>query len=164
MSDTDDPADRDDSVDRDGHIDRDASEESDDHQAVDGTGDPIAVDDESDPRNEPVGPRIGPNGREVVVPLRLYKTVTAISTLAAVVTYLIGFILVDAATLQVSVVRRLILLVLDRVGITLAEDTLTALLAIAGVASILLGTAVYVLGTRFRAQGMGKPQEDSNEG
>ncbi|WP_149784540.1 DUF7315 family membrane protein [Halorubrum aquaticum] len=124
----------------------------------------MAADDEEDPRNEPVGPRVGPNGREVVVPLRLYKTVTALSTLAAVVTYLVGFVLIDAATLQVSVVRRLIVFALGAVGIGLAADTLTALLAIAGVGSILLGTAVYVLGTRFRAQGMGKPQEDSNEG
>ncbi|WP_066414861.1 DUF7315 family membrane protein [Halorubrum aethiopicum] len=150
-------------------VDRDEPDESDDagdreeYQAVDDTGDPIAVDDEADPRNEPVGPRTGPNGREVVVPLRLYKTVTALSTLAAVVTYLIGFVLVDAATIQVSVVRRLIVFALGSVGIGLAADTLTALLAIGGVGSILLGTAVYVLGTRFRAQGMGKPQEDSNE-
>jgi hypothetical protein len=158
MSDTDDAVDRTETDDRDepgGGVER---------QAVDETGDPIAVDDEADPRNEPVGPRVGPNGREVVVPLRLYKTVTALSTLAAVVTYLIGFVLVDAATIQVSVVRRLIVFALESVGIGLAADTLTALLAIGGVGSILLGTAVYVLGTRFRAQGMGKPQEDSNEG
>jgi hypothetical protein len=155
MSDTDDPVDRDES---------DESDDREEYQAVDDTGDPIAVDDEADPRNEPVGPRVGPNGREVVVPLRLYKTVTALSTLAAVVTYLVGFVLVDAATLQVSVVRRLIVFALGSVGLGLAADTLTALLAIAGVGSILLGTAVYVLGTRFRAQGMGKPQEDSNEG
>ncbi|MFC5278830.1 hypothetical protein ACFPM1_08700 [Halorubrum rubrum] len=150
--------------DTDDTVDRDDPNDHEEYQAVDDTGDPIAVDDEADPRNEPVGPRIGPNGREVVVPLRLYKTVTALSTLAAVVTYLVGFVLVDAATLQVSVVRRLIVFALDSVGIGLAADTLTALLAIAGVGSILLGTAVYVLGTRFRAQGMGKPQEDSNEG
>ena len=164
MPDTDDSIDRDDSLDRDEPDSRGEPEDGNELQAVDGTGDPIAVDDGADPRNDPVGPRVGPNGREVVVPLRLYKTVTALSTLAAVVTYLVGFVLIDAATLQVSVVRRLILLVLDGVGISPAADTLTAMLAIAGVSFILLGTAVYVLGTRFRAQGMGKPQEDSNEG
>jgi membrane protein YqaA with SNARE-associated domain len=141
----------------------DADERS-EFQAVDETGDPVAVDDEEDPRNEPIGPRVGPNGREVVVPLRLYKTVTALSTLGAIVTYLVGFVLLDAATLQVSVVRRLLRYLLGRVGIGIAGDVLTGVLAVAAVGSILLGTAVYVLGTRFRAQGMGKAQEDSSEG
>lgn len=140
------------------------TDERSEFQAVDETGDPVAVDDEEDPRNEPIGPRVGPNGREVVVPLRLYKTVTALSTLGAIVTYLIGFVLLDAATLQVSVVRRLLRYLLGRVGIGIAGDVLTGVLAVAAVGSILLGTAVYVLGTRFRAQGMGKAQEDSSEG
>lgn len=140
------------------------TDERSEFQAVDETGDPVAVDDEEDPRNEPIGPRVGPNGREVVVPLRLYKTVTALSTLGAIVTYLVGFVLLDAATLQVSVVRRLLRYLLDRVGIGIAGDVLTGVLAVAAVGSILLGTAVYVLGTRFRAQGMGKAQEDSSEG
>ena len=140
------------------------TDERSEFQAVDETGDPVAVDDEEDPRNEPIGPRVGPNGREVVVPLRLYKTVTALSTLSAIVTYLVGFVLLDAATLQVSVVRRLLRYLLGRVGIGIAGDVLTGVLAVAAVGSILLGTAVYVLGTRFRAQGMGKAQEDSSEG
>ena len=140
------------------------TDERSEFQAVDETGDPVAVDDEEDPRNEPIGPQVGPNGREVVVPLRLYKTVTALSTLGAIVTYLIGFVLLDAATLQVSVVRRLLRYLLGRVGIGIAGDVLTGVLAVAAVGSILLGTAVYVLGTRFRAQGMGKAQEDSSEG
>jgi len=140
------------------------TDERSEFQAVDETGDPVAVDDEEDPRNEPIGPRVGPNGREVVVPLRLYKTVTALSTLGAIVTYLVGFVLLDAATLQVSVVRRLLRYLLGRVGIGIAGDVLAGVLAVAAVGSILLGTAVYVLGTRFRAQGMGKAQEDSSEG
>jgi membrane protein YqaA with SNARE-associated domain len=140
------------------------TDERSEFQAVDETGDPVAVDDEEDPRNEPIGPRVGPNGREVVVPLRLYKTVTALSTLGAIVTYLVGFVLLDAATLQVSVVRRLLRYLLGQVGIGIAGDVLTGVLAVAAVGSILLGTAVYVLGTRFRAQGMGKAQEDSSEG
>ncbi|MWV65108.1 hypothetical protein GRS48_09790 [Halorubrum sp. JWXQ-INN 858] len=137
---------------------------NDDVQAVDETGDPIAKDDPDDPRNEPIGPRVGPDGREVVVPLRLYKTVVVFSTLAAVVTFFVGFTLIDAATLQVSFVRTTIVFVLDSIGLGLAEDVLSAVLVIAGVSSILLGTAMYVLGTRFRAQGMGKAQEDSSEG
>ncbi len=135
-----------------------------DFQAVDETGDPIATDDPDDPRNEPVGPRVGPDGREIVVPLRLYKTVTTFSTLAAVVAYFIGFTLIDAATLQVSFVRTTIIYVLETIGLGVTEGVLTALLAIVGISLILLGTAVYVLGTRFRAQGMGKAQEDTSEG
>ncbi|MBP1923076.1 putative membrane protein [Halorubrum alkaliphilum] len=133
-------------------------------QATDETGDPIATDDRDDPRNEPVGPRVGPDGREIVVPLRLYKTVTTFSTLAAVVAYFIGFTLVDAATLQVSFIRTTIVYVLETIGLGIEEGVLTALLAIVGIGLILLGTAVYVLGTRFRAQGMGKAQEDTSEG
>ncbi len=140
------------------------TDERDRFQAVDETGDPIATDDAEDSRNEPIGPRVGPNGREIVVPLRLYKTVTALSTLVAVVAYFVGFTLVDAATLQVSFVRAIVVYVLDTVGAAPSEGVLTALLAIAGIGMILFGTAVYVLGTRFRAQGMGKAQEDSSEG
>jgi hypothetical protein len=36
-------------------------------------------------------------------------------------------------------------------------------LAITGIAFIIAGTAVYVLGTRFRGRGMGKSQDDSGE-
>jgi hypothetical protein len=141
--------------------------DADDHdriQALDETGDPVAADDPDDPRNEPTGPRAGPNGREIVVPQRLYKVVTVFSTLAAVLAFLVGFTLIDAATLRVSFVRRTVVFLIGRVGVGAPEDVLTAGFAIAGVSSILLGTAVYVLGTRFRAQGMGKAQEDSSEG
>jgi len=132
-------------------------------QAFDETGDPIAADDDADPRNEPTGPRDGPRGREVVVPFRLYKAVTVFSTLAAVVTYFVGFTLIDAATLQISFVRTTIVYLLDSAGILPPEDVLVAILAITGVGFIVLGTAVYVLGTRFRGQGMGKSQDDASE-
>mgnify|MGYP000047147790 CR=1 FL=1 len=138
----------------------------DDTQAFDETGDPVAKDAEDadrDPRDEPTGPRIGPEGREIVVPFRLYKAVTVFSTLAAVVTYFVGFTLIDAATLQISFVRATIVYLLDSAGILPSEDVLVALLAITGVAFIVLGTTVYVLGTRFRGQGMGKSQDDSSE-
>ena len=151
------------------------SDSSDTVQPTDATGDPIAADEVKGegervdpnpnlgPDPEPVGPRVGPSGREVVVPLSLYKTVTALSTFVAIATYLVGFILIDAATLQVSFVRRILAYLIGSVGLTLSDDVLTALFAIVGVGSILLGTAAYVLGTRFRAQGMGKPQEDATE-
>jgi hypothetical protein len=135
----------------------------DDAQALDETGDPIAADEQEDPRSEPTGPRIGPDGREVVVPFRIYKAVTVFSTLAAVVAYLIGFTLVDAATRQISFVRTTIVYLLNSAGLYPSDDALVAVLAITGIAFILGGTAVYVLGTRFRGQGMGKSQDDSGE-
>ncbi|MFO8114450.1 MAG: hypothetical protein R6U01_03670 [Halorubrum sp.] len=135
----------------------------DDAQAFDETGDPIAADEQEDPRDEPTGPRIGPDGREVVVPFRLYKAVTVFSTLAAVVAYLIGFTLVDAATLQISFVRTTVVYILNSAGLYPSQDVLVAVLAITGIVFIIAGTAVYVLGTRFRGQGMGKSQDDSGE-
>ncbi|WP_280588225.1 hypothetical protein [Halorubrum sp. Boch-26] len=135
----------------------------DDAQAFDETGDPIAADDQEDPRDEPTGPRIGPDGREVVVPFRMYKAVTVFSTLAAVIAYLIGFTLVDAATRQISFFRTTVVYLLNSAGLYPSDDTLVAALAITGIAFIIGGTAVYVLGTRFRGQGMGKSQDDSGE-
>lgn len=139
------------------------SNEYSEEQSYDGTGDPVAKDGGEAPEPEPVGPQVGPDGRVIVVPKRLFKVVTVFSTLLAVVTYLIGFVLIDAATLQVSIVRRLIGFLLGSVGIGVPEDVLTAALAILGVSFILAGTAAYVLGTRFQAQGMRKSQEDSSE-
>jgi len=49
-----------------------SSTDHDDAQAFDETGDPIAADEQEDPRSEPMGPRVGPDGREIVVPFRLY--------------------------------------------------------------------------------------------
>ncbi|EMA62558.1 DUF7315 family membrane protein [Halorubrum lipolyticum] len=140
--------------------------ETDDTQAFDETGDPVAKDAEDagkDPRDEPTGPRVGPDGREIVVPFRLYKAVTVFSTLAAVVAYLIGFTLIDAATLQISFVRTTIVYLLNSAGLYPSDDLLVAVLAITGIGFLVAGTAVYVLGTRFRGQGMGKPQGDSSE-
>lgn len=120
--------------------------------------------DESSDAVEPEGPREGPGGREVVVPLRLYKTITVFSTLIAVVGFILGFILIDAATLQVSLLRSVVVAILSTVGLVPSKDVLTALLALAGLSLIAGSAAVYVIGTRFRAQGMGKSQEDSREG
>ncbi|MDZ5811967.1 hypothetical protein U4E84_11500 [Halorubrum sp. AD140] len=139
------------------------STDDDDTQAFDETGDPIPKGDRADPRNEPTGPQVGPDGREVVVPFRLYKAVTVFSTLAAVVAYLIGFTLVDAATLQISFVRTTIVYLLNSAGIYPSDDVLVATLATVGIGFIVVGTAVYVLGTRFRGRGMGKSQDDADE-
>jgi hypothetical protein len=101
--------------------------------------------------------------RDVVVPMRLYKTVTVFSTLIAVVAVVFGFVLLDAATIRLSLLRRLVLGLLRTVGVVPPTTLLNAAFALAGLASIGFGAGVYVLGTRFRARGMGNPQEDADE-
>ncbi|WP_137283220.1 DUF7315 family membrane protein [Halorussus salinisoli] len=85
--------------------------------------------------------------REVEVPLRLYKVVTVFSTMFAVTFVVGGFIALDAAT--------------QRAQLSLAEMDLPV--AILGVAMIAAGALVYAFSTRFRAEGMGKPKDGSDE-
>ncbi|WP_246310198.1 DUF7315 family membrane protein [Halorarum halophilum] len=101
--------------------------------------------------------------RDIVVPLRLYKTVTVFSTLIAVGCVVIGFALLDAATLQVSLVRTFLVDLLGFVGLSPASDVLTGIFAVLGLAIIAFGAGVYVVGTRFRAEGMGNAQDDDAE-
>ncbi|WP_410765337.1 hypothetical protein [Haloferax sp. DFSO60] len=101
--------------------------------------------------------------RDIVVPMRLYKTVTVFSTLIAVTSVVLGFVFLDAATLQVSALRALIIATLGFVGLTVADGILSTVLAIIGLGVIAFGSIVYTIGTRFRAHGMGKSQEDSGE-
>jgi len=101
--------------------------------------------------------------RDVVVPMRLYKTITVFSTLIAVVGVVFGFVLLDAATIRLSLLRRLVIGALRAVGVVPPTTLLSAVLAVLGLASIAFGAGVYVLGTRFRARGMGNPQEDADE-
>jgi hypothetical protein len=89
----------------------------------------------------------GGRGREVEVPLRVYKAVTVFSTLFAVAFVVGGFIVLDTAT--------------QRAQLALSEMNLP--LAILGVAMIAVGAVVYAFATRFRAEGMGKPKERSDE-
>jgi hypothetical protein len=111
------------------------------------------------------GPATGRRGRrDVVVPLRLYKTVTVFSTLLAVLAVVIGFTLLDAATLRVSLVRGLVVGALSAVGLRPPADVLGAALAVAGLATIGLGAGVYTLGTRFRTAGMGGEGGDDGAG
>lgn len=108
----------------------------------DGEGDPDATDA---PAGDAEG---GSRGREVVVPMRLYKTVTVVATLLAMVGVVAGFVFLDAATGQGS-------------ADGLAEiDPVTALL---GLACIVAGAATYALSTRFRAEGMGRSKTDEDE-
>lgn len=105
--------------------------------------------------------------RDVVVPIALYKRVTAYSTLAAVIAVVLGFVMLDAATLQVSLLRRFVVGVLGTVGIVPPETVLTALFSVVGLGLIAFGAGVYVLGSRFRAVGMtgenGNSQDDDAE-
>lgn len=91
--------------------------------------------------------RTAAEGDGVIVPLRLYKTVTVFATLIAVTGVLAGFVLLDAAT--------------DRATADISE--IDPLLAIVGVAGIVGGAAIYAFSTRFRAAGMGKPKDESDE-
>jgi hypothetical protein len=110
------------------------------------------------------GPTTDADGRrDVVVPMRLYKTVTVFSTLLAVLGVVVGFVLLDAATIRLSLLRRLLVGLLGAVGVTPPSAVLSAVLAALGLASIVFGAGVYVLGTRFRARGMGNAQEDAAE-
>lgn len=112
----------------------------------------------SQPRSESATGR-----RDVVVPMRLYKTITVFSTLIATACILAGFILLDAATLQVSVLRNLVLLAFETVGLGLDQSLFSVLLAIAGLSLMALGSGVFILSSRFRAAGMGNSQEDTDE-
>ncbi|WP_225935329.1 DUF7315 family membrane protein [Halobaculum magnesiiphilum] len=119
--------------------------------------------------SEPDGPAASGEGRarDVVVPIAVYKRVTAYSTLAAVVTVVLGFVMLDAATLNVSLTRQLVVGVFGAVGVVPSETLLTALFSLAGLGLIAFGAGVYVLGSRFRAPGMtgenGNSQDDDPE-
>jgi hypothetical protein len=89
----------------------------------------------------------GTGGRDVEVPMRVYKTVTVFSTLFAVAFVLAGFVLLDSAT--------------DRATASLSE--VDPVVAVLGLLGIVAGAAVYAFGTRFRAEGMGTPKGKSDE-
>ncbi|MES3516656.1 MAG: hypothetical protein PPP58_03215 [Natronomonas sp.] len=84
----------------------------------------------------------------MIVPLRLYKTVTVFSTLIAIVSILAGFIVLDRATQRATV----------------APEDVNLILAVLGIGLIVGGSAVYAFSTRFRTEGMGKSKDDSDEG
>jgi hypothetical protein len=87
-------------------------------------------------------------GRDVVVPLRLYKTVTVFSTLFAIAAILAGFVLLDRGTQRA----------------TASPEEVSLPLAALGLVVIAAGSAVYAFSTRFRAEGMGKSKDDTAEG
>ena len=98
--------------------------------------------------------------REIVVPLRAYKAVTVFSTLLAIVCVILGFGFLDAATGGAGPLSVLF----ETIGLADAGGSLFTLVsALVGIGFIALGAGIYVLGTRFRTEGMGKAQDDSGE-
>ncbi len=79
--------------------------------------------------------------------MRVYKTVTVVATLLAMVGVIAGFVLLDSAT--------------NRATAELSE--VNVVLALVGLALIVGGAAVYAFSTRFRTAGMGKSKDDSSE-
>ncbi|WP_371340797.1 hypothetical protein [Halorientalis sp. IM1011] len=85
--------------------------------------------------------------RDVEVPMRVYKAITVFTTLFAIVTVVGGFVVLDSAT--------------NRATASLSE--IQPLAALAGIGLILAGAAAYAFSTRFRAEGMGKSKDDTDE-
>jgi hypothetical protein len=86
-------------------------------------------------------------GREVVVPERLYKTVTVFSTLFAIVAVVLGFVALDAATDTGSA----------------APEEVSVPTAALGVGLIAAGGVVYAFASRFRARGMVTDKNSDDE-
>ena len=118
---------------------------------TDTNGDEVAakanVDDDTD-ADSVAEATAGSSGREVVVPLRLYKTITVFSTLIAVVSILAGFVILDRATQRATV----------------SPEDINLVLALLAVALIVGGSAVYAFSTRFRTAEMGKSKDATDEG
>ncbi|MFW5919611.1 MAG: DUF7315 family membrane protein [archaeon] len=99
------------------------------------------------------------SGREVVVPMALYKRVTVFGTLVAILTVLFGFVALDAALYSRSIVRVNVLWFLERVGLPTAPGVVSAAFAVIGLGLVVLGAWSYVLSTRFRTEGMGTARD-----
>jgi hypothetical protein len=96
----------------------------------------------------PTADDAGFGAREVVVPLRVYKTVTVFSTLIAIVAVVAGFLALDAATRRASA----------------PPSEIDPILAVVGLAAIALGGVVYAYASRFRAPGMGTSKNGDDQG
>lgn len=117
----------------------------------------------SDPEADSTVDSGGVRRRRVDVPMPIYKVVTVFSTLIAAVTIVFGFFLLDAATLQISLFRSAIEVVFSWFGLAIGADLLSGALGVVGLVAIAFGAWIFVLGTRFTAEGMGNAQEDSDE-
>ena len=98
-------------------------------------------------------------GREVVVPMALYKRVTVFGTLVAILTVLFGFMALDAALYSRSIVRVNVLWLLEQVGLPTAPGVVSAAFAVIGLGLVVLGAWAYVLSTRFRTEEMGTARD-----
>jgi heme A synthase len=85
-------------------------------------------------------------GRDVAVPMHVYKAVTVFSTLFAIVAVVVGFVLLDEATQRA----------------TAAPEEVNVALAVAGLLAIAAGAGTYAFSTRFRAAGMGNPKDEAD--
>lgn len=98
-----------------------------------------------------MGPDPDSNGsldtRDIIVPLSLYKIVIVFSTLIAIASVVIGFLLLDAAT------RRA----------TAPASEVDPVVTLLGLGAIAVGAVVYAFATRFQAPGMRKPKETDDE-
>ncbi|WP_440991153.1 DUF7315 family membrane protein [Haloarchaeobius baliensis] len=105
--------------------------------------------DTAEPHDSPASEEepSGFRGREVEVPMRLYKTVTVFATMLAMTGVILGFIVLDTAT--------------NSANAPLSEVNL--LLALLGLGLIVAGAAIYAFSTRFRTAGMGKSKDDTDE-
>lgn len=148
------------------------TDEQADSVAVGDEGDSTAVDDSrgSATADGTAGSEATGNtdrgSRDVVVPMPLYKTVTVFSTLLAVVGVVGGFVLLDAAVMSGGVVRVVVDALLGIGGVRISPDvwaSLQPVFAVGGLAAIALGAVVYVLGSRFRAEGMGRDDDGNDE-
>lgn len=144
-----------------------SSEAPTDHESDDASN--IATDAPSEPADgqEATDTEFGPveeaGPRDIVVPTRLFKLVTVATTLLAVPTVVLGFMFLDAATLQTSVARATVLFVVNWLGIPVDESVVSILLGFVGIGLIALGAGIYIVGSRFRAAGMGNAEEDTDE-
>jgi len=107
--------------------------------------------------------RRAPGEGDVVVPLRLYKTVTVMATLIAILSVLLGFMFLDAATVQTGPLLWVLDAVTGAIGVSYDPGALTIPFGLAGLGLIVLGAAVYAFSTRFRTEGMGKSKDDTDE-
>lgn len=130
-------------------------------------------DDESQhrPENLPEGPRTAESGRrEVVVPNRLYKTVTVFSTLLAIVCVVAGFWFLTAAGAVIENPTGSLFVALIQMlgGLTVSQiepyvPVIALMLGLTGLALVAGGGWVFAMGSRFRGTGMGKPKDDPDE-
>jgi len=122
------------------------------------------LDESDDGETEATTPPEADGGRrEVEVPMALYKRVTVFGTLIAVVSVLLGFVLLDAATLRGSRLREWTVAAVEATGVGVPGGVLSAAFALLGLGAISLGAGVYVLSTRFRTAGMGKSKDRADE-